>query len=148
VQIAYANSFTEQGRCERIANRQIDRGSAIVFAPAGACGLGALAAASLRGIWGVGADADRSYLGPHILVSTVKRTDRAVELAVRLFLEGSPPSGDVLLGLDDDAVGIISISPEVPQAVRKKVAALAASLRAAESAEARRGTGSLPRNAP
>jgi basic membrane lipoprotein Med (substrate-binding protein (PBP1-ABC) superfamily)/DNA-binding SARP family transcriptional activator len=134
VHVAYANSFTEQAVCERIANRQIDRGSTVVFAAAGTCGLGALSAASLRGVWGVGSDADRSYLGSHILVSTVKRVDRAVELAVRWYLQGSLPSGDVLLGLDDDAAGIAGISPEVPPAIRKKVAALAASLRAAEAA--------------
>lgn len=128
------SSITDQAVCERIANRQIDRGSTVVFAAAGSCGFGALSAASFRGVWGVGSDADRSYLGPHILASTVKRIDRAVELAVSWFLQGSLPQSDVLLGLDDDAVGIGGISLEVPQDIRRKVAAVAASLRAAESA--------------
>ena len=87
-------------------------------------------AAGLRGVWGVGSDADRSYLGPHILASTVKRVDRAVELAVRWYLQGSLPHGDVRLDLDDDAVGIISLSPEVPPAIRRQVAAVAAKARA------------------
>jgi basic membrane lipoprotein Med (substrate-binding protein (PBP1-ABC) superfamily)/DNA-binding SARP family transcriptional activator len=134
VHVAYANSVTEQGACERIANRQIDRGSSVVFAAAGTCGLAALSAAGLRGVWGVGSDADRSYLGSHILASTVKRTDLAVELAIRWFLQGALPSGDVLLGLDDDAVGIAGISPDVPPEIRRKVAVVAASLRAAEAA--------------
>jgi basic membrane protein A and related proteins len=73
VHVAYSGTFTDQSVCERIANRQIDRGSNVVFAAAGTCSLGALSAAGLRGAWGVGADADRSYLGSHILVSTVKR---------------------------------------------------------------------------
>jgi hypothetical protein len=38
------------------------------------------------------------------------------------------------LGLDDDAVGISGISPEVPSDIRRKVATVAASLRAAETA--------------
>jgi len=59
VRVDYAYSFTNQSICERIANRQIDRGSTVVFAAAGTCGLGALAAAGVRGAWGVGADADR-----------------------------------------------------------------------------------------
>src|SRR5262249_24573933 len=63
-----------------------------------------------------------------------KRSDRAVELAVRWFLQGSLPMVDVLLGLDDDAVGISAISPEVPPGSAKKVAAVAASLRAAVAA--------------
>jgi basic membrane protein A len=132
--VAYASSFTDQRICERIANRQIDRGSTVVFAAAGTCGLGALAAAGLRGAWAVGADADRSYLGAHILASTVKRYDRGVELAVRWFLEGTLPRGDLVLGLDDDAVGIAGISPEVPTLIRKKLARVEASLRAAEAA--------------
>jgi basic membrane lipoprotein Med (substrate-binding protein (PBP1-ABC) superfamily)/DNA-binding SARP family transcriptional activator len=134
VLVEHSSTSTEQAVCERIANRQIDRGSTVVFAAAGTCGFGALSAASLRGVWGVGSDADRSYLGSHILASTVKRVDRAIELAVRGFVQGSLPEGDVLLGLDDDAVGISGISPEVPQEIRRKVAAVAASLRAAESA--------------
>jgi DNA-binding SARP family transcriptional activator/basic membrane lipoprotein Med (substrate-binding protein (PBP1-ABC) superfamily) len=134
IRVDYADSFTDQTICERIANRQIDRGSTVVFAAAGTCGLGALAAAGVRGVWGVGGDADRSYLGAHILASTVKRNDRAVELAVRWFLEGTLPAGDVVLGLDDDAVGIAGISPEVPPTIRKRIARIEASLRAAEAA--------------
>jgi basic membrane lipoprotein Med (substrate-binding protein (PBP1-ABC) superfamily)/DNA-binding SARP family transcriptional activator len=134
IRVDYAYSFTDQSICERIANRQIDRGSTVVFAAAGTCGLGALAAAGVRGAWGVGADADRSYLGAHILASTMKRYDRAVELAVRWFLEGTLPRGNLVLGLDDDAVGIAGISPEVPTMIRKRVARVEASLRAAEAA--------------
>lgn len=133
VRVAYSRTFVDQSVCERIANRQIDRGSTVIFAPAGACGLGALSAAALRGVWGVGADADRSYLGSHILVSTLKRHDRAVELAVMWFVMGTLPAGDVVLGLDDDAVGITGISPEVSPQERRSVAQLAASLRNAEA---------------
>jgi basic membrane lipoprotein Med (substrate-binding protein (PBP1-ABC) superfamily)/DNA-binding SARP family transcriptional activator len=133
VLISHTSSITDQAACERIANRQIDTGSAVVFAAAGSCGFGALSAANLRGVWGVGSDTDRSYLGSHILVSTVKRIDRAIEMAVRWFVDGSLPEGDVQLGLDDEAVGISGISREVPPDIRKKLAAVAASLRAAES---------------
>jgi DNA-binding SARP family transcriptional activator/basic membrane lipoprotein Med (substrate-binding protein (PBP1-ABC) superfamily) len=133
VLIAHTSSTTDQAVCERIANHQIDRGSTVVFAAAGTCGFGALSAAGLRGVWGVGSDADRSYLGSHILVSTVKRIDRAIEMAVRWFVQGSLPEGDVVLGLDDDAVGISGISRDVPPEIRKQVAAVAAALRAAES---------------
>jgi basic membrane lipoprotein Med (substrate-binding protein (PBP1-ABC) superfamily) len=129
--VDYAWSFADQSICERLANTQIDHGSTVIFAAASTCGLGALAAAGVRGVWGVGSDADLSYLGSHILVSTVKRYDRAVELAVRWFLEGTLPSGDVVLGLDDDAVGIAGISPEVDSAVRRKMARVEAALRAA-----------------
>ena len=45
---------------------------------AGACGRGALDAARQKGVWGIGLDADMSYLGPHILTSAIKRYDAVV----------------------------------------------------------------------
>ena len=53
--------------------------------------------------------------------------------AVAAAREGALPKGDVVLDLDDDAVGIAGISPEVPASIRRKVAALEASLRAAKA---------------
>ena len=127
---AYSGDYVHQSKCRAIADEQIDRGADIVFPPAGACGLGALAAARVRGVWGVGFDGDKAYLGSHILASAEKRFDLAVLLAVRAFLAGTLPPGDtVVLGLDDDAVGITGISPQVPTAIRKRVESAAVSLR-------------------
>jgi basic membrane protein A len=127
---AYSHDFVDQSKCEAIANRHIDRGADIVFAAAGTCSLGAVSAAGLRGVWAVGVDGDRSYLGPHVLASTVKRADRAVVTAVRSFLNGTLPGGKTLtLGLDDDAVGLVGVSPNVPDSVRRKVERMAAKLR-------------------
>jgi basic membrane protein A and related proteins len=133
VRVAYSNEYDDQRVCEKIANEEIDAGSGIVFASAGDCGLGALSAASIRGVWAVGADEDRSHLGPHILASAIKRFDRLVELSVSWYLEGRlPPGEDVELGLADDAVAIVGISPVVPSEIRSKVAQEAARLRAQE----------------
>ena len=135
VRVDYSYEFGDKRICEKLANEQIDAGSGVVFAAAGNCGLGALSAAAIRGVWGVGVDEDRSYLGPHILASAIKRWDRVVELSVGWFLEGRlPPGKDIVLGLDDDAVGISGISPEVPADIRGKVAREAARLRAIEVA--------------
>jgi len=108
--------------CAKLAHRQIDRGSRVVFAAAGACGLGALSAAELRGVWGVGADVDRSYLGPHILVSAVKRTDRAIEYAITGYLDGTLHQGTLDVGLAQDAIGIVGVNSAVPADVRAKLA--------------------------
>jgi basic membrane lipoprotein Med (substrate-binding protein (PBP1-ABC) superfamily)/class 3 adenylate cyclase len=127
---AYSRSFNDQSKCEAIANRQIGAGSDIVFAAAGTCSLGALHAAGTRGVWGVGVDGDRSYLGPHILVSTVKRYDQAVLAAIRSYEQGTLPTGrDIVLGLKDDAVGIAGISADVPESVRVRVEREATTLR-------------------
>jgi basic membrane protein A len=131
VRVDYSLEYDNQATCEAIANRQIDAGSTVVFAAAGDCGLGALSAAGIRGVWGVGADEDRVHLGPHILASAIKRFDRLVELSVSWYLEGRlPPGEDVELGLTDDLVARVGISPEVPPEVRRKVAQEAARLRA------------------
>ena len=106
----------------------------MVFAAAGDCGLGALSAAAIRGVWGVAGDEDRSHLGPHILASVTKRFDRLVELSVSWYLEGRLPAGeDVELGLTDDAVAIVGISSAVPDDIRRKVAQEAARLRGKEA---------------
>ena len=77
---------------------------------------GALAAAAIRGVWGVASGGeDLSHLGPHILASVSQRYDRLVELSVSWYLEGRlPPGGDVELGLVDDAVALVGINPDVP----------------------------------
>jgi basic membrane lipoprotein Med (substrate-binding protein (PBP1-ABC) superfamily)/class 3 adenylate cyclase len=118
----YSGNYSDPSVCRTIANRQMDRGSRVVFAAAGECSLGALSATAIRGAWGIGVDIDRSYLGPHILVSVVKRVDRAVEYAVRSFLEGTLVDDDLDIGIERDAVGIVGINPEVPSDIRRKVA--------------------------
>ena len=129
----YSFEYDDQATCERIANRQIDAGSGVVFAAVGDCGLGALTAAGIRGVWGVASGEDLSHLGPHILASASQRYDRLVELTVSWYLEGRlPPGGDVELGLVDDAVALVGINPDVPPVIRGKVEQEAARLRAQE----------------
>jgi basic membrane lipoprotein Med (substrate-binding protein (PBP1-ABC) superfamily) len=136
VRVDYSYDYDNREICEGIANKQIDAGSGVVFAAAGECGLGGLSAAGIRGVWAVAGDEDRSHLGPHILASATKRFDRLVELSVSWYLEGRLPDGDdVELGLTEDAVAIVRISPEVPGDIRRKVGQEAARLRAKEAAE-------------
>ena len=135
VRVDYSYEYDDREICEGIANEQIDAGSGVVFAAAGECGLGALSAAAIRGVWAVAGDEDRSHLGPHILASATKRFDRLVELSVSWYLEGRlPPGEDVELGLTEDAVAIVGISPEVPPDIRRKVAQEATRLRKDEAA--------------
>jgi basic membrane lipoprotein Med (substrate-binding protein (PBP1-ABC) superfamily)/DNA-binding SARP family transcriptional activator len=134
VLVDYSHDYDNQDTCERIANRQMDDGSGVVFASAGDCSLGALSAAGIRGVWAVSADEDQSSLGPHILASATKRYDLLVERSVSWYLEGRLPAGeDVELGLVDDVVALVGVSPEVPPEIRGKVEQEAARLRARES---------------
>ena len=117
----YSHDFAHPSVCASIANRQIDQGSTAIFADAGACSVGALNVAGVRRVWGVGADEDMSYLGPQILVSTVKRLDRAVDYAIRSDLDGTLPQGHLDIGIERDAVGIVGINPAVPASIRAKL---------------------------
>jgi basic membrane lipoprotein Med (substrate-binding protein (PBP1-ABC) superfamily) len=126
----YSGTFDDQSRCEALAKHQIDAGSRVIFNAAGNCGFGALEAAGIRGVWGIGVDKDLSYLGPHILASAVKRLDRATELGIKLFLDDALPRGrTVVLDLSTDSVGLVGINTRVSTSVRQELLQVAAKLR-------------------
>ena len=118
----YTNDFTNPAKCETAARGQIASGSGAVFQVAGACGLGALQAARKEGVWGIGVDVDESYLGPHILTSSMIRVDRAVFVAIRQLVEGSfTTGGDTVFDLRNGGVAIGKISPKVPRAFLRQL---------------------------
>src|SRR6266536_2092419 len=111
----YSEDFSDQAKCKQIALNQIEQGAGVIFQVAGGCGLGALDAAKEKGVWGIGVDADQSFLGPHILTSAVKRVDTAVFLAIKRVVDGKFKGGNVVFGLKDNGVGIGKISSKVPK---------------------------------
>jgi basic membrane protein A and related proteins len=118
---AYSEDFSDQAKCKQVALNQIEQGAGVIFQVAGGCGLGALDAAKEKGVWGIGVDADQSFLGPHILTSAVKRVDTAVFLAIKSVVDGNFKSGNMVFGLKQNGVGIGKISPKVPQSEVAKV---------------------------
>jgi basic membrane protein A len=119
----YANdpTFNDQAKCHETALNQINQGSKVVFQVAGGCGLGALAAAKEQGVWGIGVDADQSFLGPYILTSAVKRVDTAVFDAIKLVVDGKFKGGNIVFGIKDNGVALGKISPKVPKSEVAKV---------------------------
>src|SRR2546423_869226 len=117
----YSQDFSDQAKCKAIALNQIAAGSVAVFQVAGGCGLGALDAAREQKVWGIGVDADQSFLGPHVLTSATKKVDRAVFLAIKSVKDGKFHGGDAVYGLKEGGVGLGKISPRVP---RSEVAAV------------------------
>jgi basic membrane protein A len=112
----YSQDWDDQAKCKELALNQIARGSNIVFQVAGGCGLGALNAAGERDKWGIGVDADQSFLGDHILTSAQKGVDAAVFLTIQSIQDGSwEGGGNATFGLSEDGVGLGKVSPEVPQ---------------------------------
>ena len=118
----YSQDWDDQAKCKELALNQIEQGAGAIFQVAGGCGLGALDAAKEKGVWGIGVDADQSFLGPHILTSAVKRVDTAVFLAIKSVVDGKFKGGtNMVFGLKENGVGIGKISPKVPQADVAKV---------------------------
>jgi basic membrane protein A len=121
----YSQDWDDQAKCKELALNQIARGSNIVFQVAGGCGLGALNAAGERGVWGIGVDADQSFLGPHILTSAQKGVDAAVFLTIESIKDGTwKGGGNATFGLKEEGVGLGKVSPKVPQEDVDKVEAI------------------------
>jgi basic membrane protein A len=121
---AYSQNWVDQAKCKELALNQIAAGSQVVFAVAGGCGLGALDAAKERGVWGVGVDADQSYLGPEVLTSATKGVDEAVFQTIKDVVDGNFTGGNKDYGLDQRGVGLGKISKQVPKALVAKVDAI------------------------
>jgi len=117
----YSEDFSDQAKCKQVALNQIEQGAGVIFQVAGGCGLGALDAAKQKGVWGIGVDADQSFLGPHILTSAVKRVDTAVFLAIKSVVDRDFKAGNRIFGLKENGVGIGKISAKVPTSEVAKV---------------------------
>jgi basic membrane protein A len=112
----YSQDWEDQAKCKELALDQIARGSRVVFQVAGGCGLGALSAAKDEKVWGIGVDADQAFLGPHILTSALKGVDQAVFLTAQAVQDGTwEGGGNAVFGLDQDGVGLGTVSDRVPQ---------------------------------
>jgi basic membrane protein A len=113
----YSHDWVDLAKCKEAALNQIASGSTIEFQVAGGCGLGTLDAAKEKRVWGIGVDADQSFLGPHILTSATKHVDQAVFLTIKDVIAGKFRGGrNTIFGLKDNGVGLGKISPKVPKA--------------------------------
>jgi basic membrane protein A len=112
----YSQDWDDLAKCKEVALDQIARGSSIVFQVAGGCGLGALDAAKERDLWGIGVDADQSFLGPHILTSAQKKVDRAVYLTIESIVRDEWQGGrNLVFGLEEEGVGLGQVSSKVSE---------------------------------
>jgi basic membrane protein A len=119
---AYSQEWVDQAKCKTIAQNQIDAGANVVFQVAGGCGLGVLDAAKQSKVWGIGVDADQSYLGPQVLTSAEKGVDTSVYSVVQQVLAGTFRGGrNAVFSLANNGVRLGKISPKVPQADVQKV---------------------------
>ena len=85
----YSQDFVAQDKCKELALKQNDAGSDVIFQVAGGCGLGALAAAKDRKVWGIGVDNDQGFLGSYVLTSATKKVDAVIGQDTRELLGDS-----------------------------------------------------------
>jgi basic membrane protein A len=104
---AYSQKFDDPAPCKEIALDQISKGAKVVFQVAGGCGLGALDAAKVKGIQGIGVDADQAYLGDQIMTSALKKVDVSVYDEIKAAQDGSFKGGDnTIFDVKSGGVGI------------------------------------------
>jgi basic membrane protein A len=125
---AFSLNYVDRAKCRSLALSQIARGSGVVFAVSGDCGLGALAAAKEHRVWGIGSEVDDSALGAFVLTSAIKTTDSAVFDVIRALRAGRFRGGDVSLGLRERGVGLGRISRRVPASLVRQVDTLRAGI--------------------
>jgi basic membrane protein A and related proteins len=122
----YSQDWVDLAKCKQAALDQISAGATVVFQVAGGCGLGALDAAKEKGVWGIGVDADQSYLGSEVLTSAMKRVDNSVFATIKQVLAGSFAGGtNAVFRLANGGVGLGKISPKVPKSDVTKVQRIA-----------------------
>jgi basic membrane protein A and related proteins len=100
-----ADAWNNPVQAGELAKADFDRGADIVYAAAGASGLGVIQAAKDAGKLSIGVDSDQNYIAPgSVLTSVLKRVDVTVYNA---FKDDKDFKGGVLdLGLQDDGVGL------------------------------------------
>jgi basic membrane protein A len=119
---SYTDDFLDPVKGRSVALSQIAKGSRVVFQVANVCGLGALEAASERGIWGIGVDVDQSHLGGHILTSAMIRMDVAVFDTIAELVRGTLETGCTShFSLRNGGVGLGTISAGVPRSLKAEI---------------------------
>ncbi len=99
-------AFRDPTRGAELAKSQFDRGADVVFAAAGATGLGVLQAAKDGGKLAIGVDSNQNHLQPgSVLTSMVKRVDNAVYYAFKSAKDNNWNPGLQVWGLKEEGVG-------------------------------------------
>jgi basic membrane protein A len=99
-------AWSDPTRGGELARSQFDRGADVVYAAAGATGLGVLQAAKDKSRLAIRVDSNQNHLQPgSVLTSMVKRVDLAVYDAFRSAKEGTWKPGVRVLGVAEGGVG-------------------------------------------
>jgi basic membrane protein A and related proteins len=99
-------AWNDPTRGGELARSQFDRGADVVYAAAGATGLGVLQAAKDKGRLAVGVDSNQNHIQPgSVLTSMIKRVDLAVYETFKTAKDGTWKAGVRALGVAEGGVG-------------------------------------------
>ena len=98
-------AWNDPTRGGELARSQFDRGADVVYAAAGATGLGVLQAAKDKGKLAIGVDSNQDHIHPGtILTSMVKRVDLVAHDSFKAAMAGTWQGGLSVLGLKEGGV--------------------------------------------
>ncbi len=123
IKLGYSQDFNDTSKALNIGQGQIAQGADILFAVAGNAGTGYLKAAQEKGRYGIGVDADQSFLGSYMMSSALKRVDQAVLLTVGAVMHGTFKGGDNIYSLKNGATGYGVVGKFVPSSIVAQVRA-------------------------
>jgi basic membrane protein A len=99
------NAWNDPAKGAELARSQFDRGSDVVFAAAGATGIGVYQAAKDAGKYAIGVDSNQNHLHPGtMLTSMTKQVDVAAFNSFKSAQEGTWQPGIQVLGLAEGGV--------------------------------------------
>jgi basic membrane protein A len=99
-------AWNDPTRGGELARSQFDRGADVVYAAAGATGLGVLQAAKDKGRVAIGVDSNQNHIQPGtVLTSMIKRVDLAVYESFKTARDGTWRPGVRSLGVAEGGVG-------------------------------------------
>lgn len=99
-------AFRDPVRGAELARGQIQQGADVIYAAAGATGIGVLQAAADAQRMGIGVDSNQNHLHPgRVLTSMLKRVDQAVYNTFMTAHRGTWAAGVSRLGLAEQGVG-------------------------------------------
>lgn len=104
----YANTFSDAAKGKAIANQMISSGSDVVFAAAGATGVGSIEACKENNKKAIGVDIDQSYIAPETVISSaIKKMNVASYDLAKMLVEGKLTGGQSLVyGIKENGIGL------------------------------------------
>ena len=99
-------AWNDPVRGGELTKNQIDQGADVIYAAAGATGLGVLQTAADNKKLSIGVDSNQNHLHPgSVLTSMLKRVDVATYNAMKGVEDGTWAPGVIVLGLAEEGVG-------------------------------------------